>query len=296
MCRAPHGQTRAYEERDGKMAPVFDVHEADALIRHGFLAYEKGILDFANCMLANFGNAVDGSMKTTLLYMEHIAQEPPKDVLEFFGSMPSSETGRAEAVVEYAPRLTKEDIRNIFFHKTYEPLEAFYKGTNLNYSVLRADGEEKALMEQCRRDRDSLLGAIDRQKKERGLQMQRAAYGRAAFYPIRLLEERVILYGAGRLGRDLYRRLQEDPGHCVVLWVDKQAFAIRQRGLDGVGDLSELKRFHQEPVVIAVASEKTAGEIRGELMEMGIEKERIQWFYPWNHPYGAGVWRTEGIG
>ena len=80
------------------------------------------------------------------------------------------------------------------------------------------------------------------------------------------------------------------------MWVDKQAFIYRQKGLDMVRDISELKKFDKVPIVIAVVSEKTAGQIRSELEAIGVEKERIQWFYPWNHPYGTGAWKMEGIG
>ena len=296
MCRAPHGQTKKYEKKEGKLVPVFDTIEAEELIAHGFLAYEKGILDFTECMYENTGKAICSSLKVILLYLHQISQNPSKEVLKFFASMPSGESGQEHDVIEYAPRLTEQDIKNIFLYRTYEPLEEFYKGTNLNYSVLRANQEENDLIEKCKKERNSVWGRIFRQEKDHFIQAQMEKYGKAAFYPIRLLEERIILYGAGKMGRHLYQRLSEDTEHCVVLWVDKQASVYREQGLESVRELSELSRFDREPIVIAVAAEKTAEQIRRELEEMGIDKKRILWFYPWNHPCGRGAWKTEGIG
>ena len=296
MCRAPHGQTRGYEEKNGSLVPVFDAVESEELIEHGFFAYERGILDFTECMYENTTETTCGSLKIILFYLQQIAQNPPEDVLEFFASMPSGESGRGESVVEYAPKLTEQDIKNIFLYRTYEPLEEFYKGTDLNYSVLRADRETKALIERCKKERDSVWGRMFRQKKDHMIQARLEKYGKAAFYPIRLLEEKIILYGAGKMGRHLYQRLFEDPEHSVVLWVDKQASAYRSQGIELVSDLLDLQKFDSEPIVIAVAAEKTALQIRRELEEMGVDKKRILWFYPWNHPYGKGIWKVEGIG
>lgn len=298
MCRAPHGQTRGYLRKGDNIAPDLESTESRVLIEYGFYEYEKGILEFADrmCKVSEMCGMNVASMRNVLLYLHHIAQNPSKDVLEYFASMPSSESGRGTEVIEYAPRLTNQEIEDIFFKRTNEPIEYFYKGTDLNYSVMRATEEEKALIEQCKRERGSILGRLYREKQEQSQKELVSRYGRAAFYPIRLLDEKVILYGAGKFGQDLYSRLKEDQEHEVVLWVDKKAEYCRQRGLAEVCDISKIDIASNIKVVIAVMSEEVADGIRTELSLMGIDEKRIVWIRPYTYPVTYVEWKSEGIG
>ena len=294
MCRAPHGQTKGYTIENGKIKAVLEEVESRPLLEHGFYEYEMGIADFSEKMCEvslNMGMEV-GSMRNVLFYLKHIAGEPSEDVLEYFASMPSSETGRGKEIVEYAPRLTKDEIKNIFLKRTDERIELFYKGTDLSYSVMRATDSERELIERYKREHNGTLGRLYRQEAEKEWQEMRRRYGRAAFYPVRLLEERVVLYGAGKFGQDLYNRLTEDKEHEVILWVDKNAEACRGRGLANVHEVSGIKDVDYDQVVIAVMDENLADTIQNELEQTGLSRERIVWI-PANL---QGEWDTKEIG
>ena len=298
MCRAPHGQTDGYIEKDGKIVPVTGEQEGALQIEHGFCDYEEGIADFTGLMCEvsqqyGIGNI---PIKIILRYLEYIAQEPSREVLEYFASTPSCEAGRGAEVTEYAPKLTQQQIREIYLIRTSEPVEFFYKGTDLNYSILRASEEEKALIGQYRREHDSALGRAARLEKERRQKEQHRRYGRAAFYPTRLLEEQVILYGAGKFGQDLHNRLLREQKHHIVLWVDKNAAACRERGLTDVQDISEIKTASYDQLVIAVMDGELAENIREELEAEGVRKEKILWMQPPSDFYQMAQWKVEGIG
>ena len=94
----------------------------------------------------------------------------------------------------------------------------------------------------------------------------RERFGRAAFYPTDLLEEKVVLYGAGKFGRDLYRRLQMDKKHEVVLWVDKKAESYQKQGLTSVHHVFEINRTEYDQIVIAVMAKELAHKIGEELI------------------------------
>ena len=298
MCRAPHGQTEGYAVENGRAVPVLGRTEAEPLVRHGFYEYERGILDFAGrmCRVCADTGIRAASARTVLQYLEHIAGNPPRDVLEFFASMPSSESGRDGVLTEYAPKLTREEIRNLFLVRTCEPVENYYRGTDLNYSVLRAEGEERELIESCRRERNGPLGIMYRQQAEGKWKDMPRRYGRAAFYPVRLLERRVVLYGAGKFGRDLYRRLSGDGEHEIVLWADKNAEKCRMQGLGEVQDVSVVTRAEYDQVVIAVMDRDVASGIRRELEEQGIAPEKIIWLPVFQSPYQLAEWKSQGIG
>lgn len=295
LCRAPHGQTKMYKRKNGKMIPVLEETETQSLINHGFYDYEKGIIAFSKRMSERSGrsNRNIGSVRNTLMYVHHIAQEPSKDILEYFASMPSNESGREKETIEYAPRLTRHDIKEIFLKRTSEPVAFFYKGTNLNYSIMRATEEEKAFIEQCKREHGSIRGIMYRQETERKQKEQRSRYGKTAFYPIRLLEEKMIVYGAGKFGQELYIRLKEDKEHEVILWVDKMASAYQQKGIKEVQSVSEIRQFPDTQIIIAVMAEEVAQKIRKELMQMGVKEKRIMWIRPYNYPYPRGEWKWD---
>lgn len=298
MCRAPHGQTEGYRLEDGKVVPVLSKTESEALIRHGFYEYEKGILDFSRrmCQVSVRTGVHTENMKNVLLYLRQIAESPSKEVLEYFASMPSSESGRGGEVLEYAPKLTKEDIRNIFLLRTDEPVEFFYKGTDLNYSVMRASEEEKRLIERCKAERNGVIGIIYRRQGEQKWKELRSRYGSAAFYPIRLLEEKIILYGAGRFGQNLYRKLIDSKDHEIVLWVDKNAESCKKQGLKDVRKVSEIEKVSYDQIVIAVIDKGVASEIMEDLQAMGIVREKIIWLPCPGSLAVKGEWKSEGIG
>lgn len=298
MCRAPHGQTKCYRKEGENIVPILEAEESKALDEHGFNNYEKGIMNFSirMCEVAEQCKKQIGSMRNIILYLHHIAEEPSKEVLDYFATVPSSDSGRDEEIREYAPRLTEQDIKNIFLRHTAEPLENYYKGSNLNYSILRASEEEKELIEECQKKYHSTVGKLFRQEKEREYKELRERFGRAAFYPTDLLEEKVVLYGAGKFGRDLYRRLQMDKKHEVVLWVDKKAESYQKQGLTSVHHVFEINRTEYDQIVIAVMAKELAHKIGEELISYGLKAEKIVWIWPYNPVNPRDVWKTEKIG
>lgn len=298
MCRAPHGQTQGYRKEGEKIIPVLESGETKALIEHGFYDYEKGIINFSlrMCEVSCKCRKQVASLHNILLYLRHIAEEPSKEILEYFATVPSSDSGRDEEIREYAPKLAKEDIRNIFLRHATEPQETFYKGSNLNYSILRASEEEKKLIEKYQKEYNAAEGKLFRQEKEREQKELWNRFGRAAFYPTDLLEEKVVLYGAGKFGRDLYRRLLKDDKHEIVLWVDKEAESCQKQGLTDVHSASDINGVVYDQVVIAVTAEELADSIRNDLISYGLKEEKIVWIRPYNPANPRDAWKTEKIG
>ncbi len=106
----------------------------------------------------------------------------------------------------------------------------------------------------------------------------------------------MVLYGAGKFGRDLYRRLSGDGEHEIVLWADKNAEKCRMQGLGEVQDVSVVTRAEYDQVVIAVMDRDVASGIRRELEEQGIAPEKIIWLPVFQSPYQLAEWKSQGIG
>ena len=117
----------------------------------------------------------------------------------------------------------------------------------------------------------------------RGVIMQRTsqrAGGSRFYYPYfgRLKGKRVILYGAGNVGKCYYRHITEDVECILVAWVDKNADKLRRTELLPVVGMAEcLQKYDYDIVIIAVFDKSTYESVRAELILQGIPENKIVW-------------------
>lgn len=90
---------------------------------------------------------------------------------------------------------------------------------------------------------------------------------------------KMVLYGAGKVGRDYYELLHKLMPGKVVLWVDKAW--QNYNGKYEVCPVKEIKAVNFEQILIAVESEETAKEIKCSLAEeYGISDSKMLWQKP----------------
>lgn len=274
ICHAPHGQTIGYRKSGGKIEAVLDCFENHYLMEHGFGAFEKGILNFSDCMTKGKTVLNLNIIKEVLCA---VLKEPSEQVLQYFATFPNNETGMEESIKEYAPKLSEEDILNIYLRRMpWEVVSDYYSGTNLAYSVLRCSKEEINLIERCKKEHDSDWGKNERKAKSLLEEQKVERYQRAAYYPVGLLERRIVLYGAGKFGVELYNRIQDFERVTIASWVDKMEKENYEYP-DEVQPVETLWETDFDQVVVAVLNENTANEIKKELVQKGISQEKIFW-------------------
>ena len=89
-------------------------------------------------------------------------------------------------------------------------------------------------------------------------------------------DSRVILYGAGKIGKSFYDQIQATQYCRIILWVDRKAENYRGKGLDVVGTEHLEKAGQADKILIAIDSEMVCEEVLHVLVERyGIEKDRI---------------------
>lgn len=93
----------------------------------------------------------------------------------------------------------------------------------------------------------------------------------------KLFDKRVVIYGAGEVGRDYLMQLSEYEQIQIVNWVDKNAvhykYSFRQ-----VNSVDSIKDISFDYIVIAVQNEIVATQIENELIsKFDIKKEMILW-------------------
>lgn len=91
-------------------------------------------------------------------------------------------------------------------------------------------------------------------------------------------QERIVIYGAGGMGQNLYSYCVEH-SIAVVSWVDRNYTFYQSNGLPVIS-FDEFKNNDKEwdYIFIANISEHIAAEIRKQLIMVGIEEKKIRWF------------------
>lgn len=89
-----------------------------------------------------------------------------------------------------------------------------------------------------------------------------------------LKEKKIVLYGAGKAGRDYFRQLTR-MGYEVVLWVDSNDSQIKS-----VKKPDAVYEVEYDIILIAVSRPEYVESIKQILQNMGIGEERLMWKKP----------------
>lgn len=87
---------------------------------------------------------------------------------------------------------------------------------------------------------------------------------------------RVVLYGAGVVGKSFWQCLRYGEYASVVAWIDRNYAVLQEQNLE-VTTIDAIYQVIYDYVVIAVSDEKAAKEIRNMLLENGVNRGKIVW-------------------
>lgn len=95
----------------------------------------------------------------------------------------------------------------------------------------------------------------------------------------RFFHKRIVLYGAGGFGQEMYRLLTEKKPGEVVLWADQRYETYREQGLS-VSAPEEIAKCAYDIVFIAVLDTQVCESIAESLTKQGVDKEKISYVRP----------------
>jgi len=262
ICRAPHGLTIGYKKNGFKIEPILqDVNEE--LFRDcGIVDYIQGVEKFTEQILF-YLDCIETpyfGKKNADILLEYICKAPDKDILEFICGLPHSYTDDDINQV-FAPKLSYSDIFRIFACKG--DVSKYYKGSELEYSILNLDRKKQDWLKFCERLSKSFLG--------RWLSYKEYVSGSSKL----CLSEnyKVIVYGAGKVGKKLYnelRYLHVD----IIAWVDINYEELQRKSMPVQSVLSALDKSY-DYIIIALAFSKSTENVKCFLEELGICQEKI---------------------
>lgn len=275
LCRAPHGQVTGYKEEPGGISPVLEPGEGEWIKAYGIETYRDAVLAYVE----NMENACarNGLIETKKLdivkeYIEVIAEQPPKRIAEYFGHMPFSCSGKNNAMIEFAPPVSKKQLRKIYFWNNGKNVRQVYQGDLIDYT-LAASNEAEEYKKKCEKYRKSGIGKwiINCIRFFHIFHSSEFNY----YCPREFLKGNIIIYGAGKVGQEFVKQAQQKHAGCIhLLWVDSNYIQLQAAGFD-VKSPEEIKNYFFDRIIIAVHHAKARQEIWEKLRNMGIEAEKI---------------------
>lgn len=98
------------------------------------------------------------------------------------------------------------------------------------------------------------------------------------FPPLNVLQndapERIVLYGAGEVGRSYYQVFQLTQAANIVGWVDRQWKEYREEGLS-VEAIAALEELEYDKILIAISDADTVKAVEKDLRKLGIPEKKI---------------------
>lgn len=92
------------------------------------------------------------------------------------------------------------------------------------------------------------------------------------FHNVRV-KDRIVLYGGGKFGSTLYRFIKDQNLCEIILWVDKEDDI--SRGIECSLKLNDIAKESYDRIILAVLVSSVADKIQKDLIEKGIEKDKI---------------------
>lgn len=276
LCGAPHGQTNGYKYINDSWLPVLGEDEGTKLEAYGFEDYIKGIEDytkeFVTCFpLKPFELRDLGIME---LYFDYMAEARNQQLYEYVADMPYGITGQEKKVTSFAPRLSDRELSQIYFWHKGEHIKKYYTGYSLDFSLMRLSSRQKKKVEFYKKHSEDI---IVRWLRKHIFQ----ARIKVCCHRYDLIADKIVLYGAGKRGRLLRQQLTAGRQYHaeIVLWVDKNVQKCKEDGLD-VQPPESIKQADYQQIVIAVADQTMAEEIKSFLKAMGVKESRMLWVAP----------------
>lgn len=93
------------------------------------------------------------------------------------------------------------------------------------------------------------------------------------------LSKKVIIYGAGKVGRDLYKQIMDNGNESIIAWVDKNKDVRDKYKKQGVSveKIESVLSLDFDYLLVAVKHKELFDTIKSELLQTGIAPQKIVW-------------------
>ncbi len=251
LCRAPHGSVIGYEEQNGNIIPIMDAFDLAIWQQAKLDEYMEGVLDFAT-EFASINKLCNNSLPLKSLaeeILKYCARTPDFTLANFIGDIPHDTNNESESY-KYAPLIRQPDIYRIEVERTTQSLTEYYHGVELEYSYKRLRENEKEIIKKYKKQYLS----------EKPVKKQST--------------KKIIIYGYGVYGKELFHRLYKHPDIEVIAVVDANYQNYGNEEIH-IFPIETIMKCQYDFVVISLYSEKLVRKIREMLVKAGVKADKI---------------------
>ncbi len=177
--------------------------------------------------------------------------------------------------------LLKDSSGELYFElyqeikKAWLPLFVNFNAENVRFeNELDSLQYERILREEADGHLFTIIGLMNSQLQKDKLT---AACKKWFFSDPRIMEgDRILLYGAGEVGKDFYNQISQSKAFTLAAWIDKRFDALQQQGFPVISP-EEISELSFDKVIIAAFEKRAADQIRGILLNYGVSDEKIIW-------------------
>lgn len=245
LCRAPHGTTTGYKRKEDLVTPILEDEGNTEETYRAIEEHCEGVWDFAAevCRVENILDIKINLKSISSAISKTMNANPNIETANFLGDIIHSHNNVYGK--KFAPMLSENEIVSIA-SDVYK-----YNGTNLNISLLRSGERVSKIYNETR---SKLLNEDPRGYKDNS-------------------KYKIILYGAGKRGKEVYTKYNNSEDVEIVAWVDLNYELLSKEGLH-VSNPSAIKNVDMyDYVVVGIATNNKV--IEQYLVETGVPVEKI---------------------
>lgn len=271
--RATHEQTVAYARKDNMIEPVLWGEEGRLLQQYGYGDYLTGVRRFCQ-YLGELAKDWPSGLDVSPVFILKILRQCGKDIgrpeMSFLADMPFAVTGAEKRVTAAVPCLSKVDLRCIYLLHRDEPSELYYQGIESKFMLARCDMKQKHRICKYQQQGQRIL---ERYRRLYGRSPVGAGSGDIHFAVRPFWGKKIVIYGAGKFGKIVYRLLSQSDAITVTGWLDRAYEKLSAEGWPVLGDGELLRRLEYDLVLIAALDMKRT--IRKSLGVYGVPDDKI---------------------
>ena len=261
LCRAVHGMTTGYKKERDLVVPILEAFDIRTYERCDYTGYLRNLSRYMD-VLAGSIHSRDfvPDYRLTNFCWDYLIREPDQGLLDFICDIPFDTHGNDDGRV-YAPKLTPEETAAILANGP-DKQAAYYNGASaFLFSLFRLDPQVRESICAAGKDRFPKVGTLPTE---------------IIHLPLSALEgcNRIVLYGAGRVGKEFRKSIPEDR---KLLWVDRHYFMYRKTGR-GIESPAAIREFDPDIVILALLDSRIAAEAAADIEKLGVPASKIRYF------------------
>lgn len=210
LCRSFEGQTIDYYISDHIWKPL--IEENEILKDYNYSDYIDGVLNYTENFICNHYD-IDYIEK-----WRQFCECKSQYVMDYIGDMPYGVIGSEEIKTYFAPKLNLNDIFYIAFNGCEAEEQNIYTGAMISYSIKRMDGIKGKLLYILLKNKYIKIMQKFYIDFKSNCRINKIDY--FLNWPF-MRGKRIVVYGAGKIGTHIVKRILTEKREILVLWIDQ---------------------------------------------------------------------------